>query len=483
MDKPTQAPAGTTIDDRAGGVRELLTIALPMVVSHACETAMTFTDRLFLSRLGSAQMNAAMAGGLTCFTMTTFFVGLIGYTTALVAQYLGAGRKRYCAVATTQAMLIALAAWPLILLARPLVYWLFAEWDIPPEQAAPQRVYFDILVYAVGVGLLRHCLSSFFSGSGRTRVVMLSAIVAMVVNIGMNYVLIFGKFGLPAMGIRGAAYGTITGSVCGLTVLVIAYLRPANCREYKIRRSLKFDSGAMRKLLRFGYPAGIEMFLNLVAFSLMILTFHKHGSVTATATTIMFNWDLVSFLPLVGLEIGVMSLVGRYMGAGDPDTAHRSVMSALKSGWVYSAGILVLFLFFPAALVDVFRPAGDDPAYAAAVPIAIFMIRLAAVYVLIEAGLIVFVGALRGAGDTFWAMCISVTLHWLLVPILFVILHVLNLSPETAWAAMVLTFMVFSGLFYLRYRAGHWRTIRVVASQAELIATDHDLAFHEPPDL
>jgi len=60
---------------------------------------------------------------------------------------------------------------------------------------------------------------------------------------------------------------------------------------------------------------------------------------------------------------------------------------------------------------------------------------------------------------------------------------VLNLSPETAWAAMVLTFMVFSGLFYLRYRAGHWRTIRVVASQAELIATDHDLAFHEPPDL
>jgi MATE family multidrug resistance protein len=478
-----ETPVSKTARRAAGGVRELLAIALPMVVSHACETAMTFTDRLFLSRLGPEQMNAAMAGGLTCFMMMTFFLGLTGYTTALVAQYLGAERKRHCAVAVTQALLIALAAWPLILLARPLVYGLFEVSHIAPEQLVPQRAYFDILVYAVGVGLLRHCLSSFFSGSGRTRVVMLSAIVAMVVNVGMNYALIFGKFGLPALGIRGAAYGTITGSVCGLGVLVIAYLMPSNRREYEVGHSLRFDREVMWKLLWFGYPAGVEMFLNLVAFSAMILTFHAHGLVTATATTIMFNWDLVSFLPLVGLEIGVMSLVGRYMGAGDPDTAHRAAMSGLKSGWVYSAVILVLFVFFPHQLVDVFRPSEADPTFAAAASTAVFMIRLASFYVLIEAVVIVFVGALRGAGDTFWAMCISVSLHWALVPILFVVLHVLDLSPEAAWGALVFTFLIFSGLFYARYRSGHWRTIRVVPSQEEAMATDHDLAFHEPPDL
>ena len=239
----------------------------------------------------------------------------------------------------------------------------------------------------------------------------------------------------------------------------------------------------MQKLFWFGYPGGVEMFLNLVAFSAMILIFHAHGLVTATATTIMFNWDLVSFLPLVGLEIGVMSLVGRYMGAGDPDTAHRAAMSGLKIGWVYSAVILVLFLFFPSQLVNVFRPVHDDPTFAAAAPTAVFMIRLAAVYVLIEAVVIVFVGALRGAGDTFWAMCISVSLHWALVPILFVILHVLDLSPKVAWVALVCTFFVFSGLFYARYRGGHWRTIRVVPSHEALIAADPDRAFHEPPDL
>ncbi len=467
----------------AGGVRELMAVAMPMVVSHACDTVMTFTDRLFLSRLGPEEMNAAMSGGLTSFMMMTFFMGLIGYTTALVAQYLGSGRKDRCAVATTQAMLVCLAAYPLILLAKPLVILLFENSGISAEQLVCQKQYFGILVYAAIVGLLRTCLSSFFSGIGKTRMVMVAAAVAMVMNIGLNYVLIFGKLGMPEMGIRGAACGTIIGGVCGLAVLVAAYLWPSNRREYGIVQSLRFDREAMGKLLWFGYPAGVEMFLNLLAFTAMILAFHAHGPVTATATTIMFNWDLVSFLPLIGVEIGVMSLVGRYMGAGDPDTAHRAVISGLKIGWVYSSVILVLFVFFPHALAMMFEPSEPDAVFDQAVPTAVFMIRTASLYVMIEAVVVVFSGALRGAGDTFWAMCISVSLHWILLPILIVMLHLLGMSPESAWVVIVLTFLSFSYLFYLRYRSGRWREIRVVQTTEELIAMDHDLDFHEPRDL
>ena len=103
----------------------MVTIALPMVISCACETVMTFTDRLFLSRLGSEQMSAAMGGGLTCYMMMTFVLGLTGYTTALVAQYLGAGRKDRCPLAMTQALIISILAYPLIVAARPLGHWLF----------------------------------------------------------------------------------------------------------------------------------------------------------------------------------------------------------------------------------------------------------------------------------------------------------------------------------------------------------------------
>ena len=444
----------------------MLAIALPMVVSHACDTVMVFTDRLFLSRLGPVHMNASMAGGLTSFMAMTFFIGLTGYTTALVAQNLGARQKDQCAKATTQAFIIAVVAYPLILLARPLIHLCFAKSGIPSEQLALQTRYFNILIYGTLFTLFRTCLSSFFSGIGRTRIVMISALTAMVINVGMNYVLIFGKLGLPALGIQGAAYGTITGSVCGLMVLAVVYFGPAIKQEFHVMQALQFDRRMMRKLLKFGYPAGVEMFLNLVAFTGMILAFHAHSPVTATAVTIMFNWDMVAFVPLIGIEIAVMSLVGRYMGAQQPNIAHNATMSGLKAGWAYSACILVLFVFLPQQLVALFKPQQADALFTQAMPMAVQMIRIASFYVMIDAVILVFSGALRGAGDTFWAMCVSVGLHWFLLAILGVLLYGFKLSPETTWFAMVGVFLTFSSVFYFRYRSGKWRHIQVLRTPA-----------------
>jgi len=445
-----------------GGLREMLTVALPMVISHACETVLIFTDRVFLSRLGPVPMSAAMAGGLTAFMMMTFFIGLTGYATALSAQYLGAGRKENCALVLTQAVLLGLLAVPLILAARPLAHGFFRIMNQPAEQLVQQRLYFDILLYGSGLVLLRTCLSSFFSGVGRTRVVMVAAMTAMLVNVGANYVLIFGKLGLPALGLRGAAYGTLLGSLCGLLVLLKSYLGRGNREEFAVGKSLRFNRQVMGRLLRYGSPAGVEMFLNLLAFTTMILIFHGHGLVTAAAVTIVFNWDLVSFVPLLGIQIGVVSLVGRYLGAGRPDIAERATRSGLKMAWAYSSLILVLFVSLPGQLVAVFQPREFDLIFYQAAPLATTMLRLAAFYVLADAVMVVFSGALRGAGDTFWAMCASVALHWLLVPVLVLFLKVLDLSPQSAWLVLIAFFLSFSGLFYLRYRSGKWKTLAVV---------------------
>ncbi len=445
-----------------GGMREMTALALPMVISHGCETALIFTDRLFLARLGPATMNAAMAGGLTAFMMMTFFIGLTGYVTALAAQYLGAGRKEGCALVVSQAALISLLATPVILALRPLAHLLFRIMDLPMEQLEPQRIYFDILLYGVILAMLRNCLSCFFSGIGRTRVVMISAMVAMLVNAAANYVLIFGKLGLPALGIRGAAWGTLIGSFCAFLVLMAAYLGRGNRREYKVPAALRFDREVMAKLLRYGSPAGVEMFLNLLAFTVMIMIFHGHGPVTATAVTIVFNWDLVSFVPLLGIQIGVVSLVGRYVGAGRPDIAERATRSGLKMACAYSLMILVLFVSLPGELVSVFEPREADVIFSRATPLATTMVRLAALYVLADAVMLVYSGALRGAGDTFWAMCASVSLHWLLVPALFLFLKVLALPPQSAWLVLIAFLLCFSGLFYLRYRGGKWKTLAVV---------------------
>lgn len=455
------------IEHTPGGIAEMLAIALPMVVSYAADSVMTFTDRMFLSRLAPEMMNAAMGGGLTAFMMSTFFMGLIGYSTALVAQYLGANRRNSCPTVTTQALIIALISYPIVLLMKPLAVRLFDLMHVPAAQLGYQLDYFNILIYGAIIGLIRTALTSYFSGIGRTRIVMFSMITTMLVNVLMNYILIFGKMGMPAMGIRGAAIGTLTGGFVGILILFAAYFSKRNREEFHVMKSFRYYGQIMKKLLKFGYPPGLEFMLNLFAFNLMILIFHSMGNATATATTIMFNWDNVSYIPLVGIEIAVTSLVGRYMGARKVDVADKVARSAFLTGAMYSAIILILFVFFPDQLVQIFKPANSSVVFEEAVPTAVFMLRVAAIYVLIEAAIATCIGVLRGAGDTRWTMVASVILHYIMVGGLYFVVKVLNLGARTGWIVVVFVFMLFSVVFYFRYRGGKWKKIQMVEQNVE----------------
>ena len=461
---------------RPGGILEMLAIAAPMVISSACDTAMNFTDRLFISTMGMEKMNAVMSGGLTVFVLMSFTIGLTGYSTALIAQYFGSERRDRCSIVVTQGLIIALLSYPIILSLRPIIHWSFEAMALPALQLEAQIVYFDILCYGSIFGLVRHVISGFFSGIGRTRIVMVAALVAVVVNIISSYAMIFGHWGCPPLGIRGAAYGSILGGGASCIVLLGAYLAPKTRVQYGVFKSLSYDAKAMKLLFRHGLPGGAEMLLNLIAFDLLILTFQGHDVVTGSAITIVFNWDMVSFVPLLGVHIGVTSLVGRYMGAGDPDTAHLATCSGLKVGYTYAGIMTLIFAFFPELMVGVFvNP--DSPNSLEISALSVNMLRLASLYLLADATSLTFGGALRGAGDTLWAMLISVAMHWTLVPLLLVLLYILHWPPVWVWGGLVVTIFIFSAFMYLRYRSGRWRKIRVVdtAPSSLLIPAGTDL--------
>lgn len=440
----------------------MLVIAMPMIVSTACDGAMTFTDRLFLARVGPEQMNAALGGGITLLTFTLFFTGLTGYSTALVAQYLGSGQMKNTARTTFQAILIALLAWPVIILLRPLMEWFFMSGNIPETQARLQVEYVNILALGSVAGLLRHTLSCFFSGIGKTRIVMIATLAALAVNAVLDYLLIPGHFGLPAMGVEGAAIATVAGASVSVVILLGAYLGKSIRKTYYVLQSFKFSREIMGKLLYYGSPAGFEMLLNLLAFSIVVALFHSRGEDAATASTIMFNWDFMSFIPLLGIEIAVTSLVGRYMGAGRPQVAHRAAISGIKTGMFYSVIVLIFFVFCPIWLVNIFRPDEMTAVFESAVPVAADMIRIAALYVLAEAVMVALIGALRGAGDTWFTMAASVTLHWLMVPVLYMTLSYWKLPITTSWFILVVLFLIFVSAIYLRFRSGKWKERKVV---------------------
>jgi MATE family multidrug resistance protein len=439
----------------------LLKIALPIVVSQATDTIMMFVDRLFLSRVGEEYLAASFAGGITMFMVSSFFVGAVGYTNALVAQLFGANRKGQCAAATFQGMILALLSYPIILAISPLVRYLFVLAGQGPVQVGLSHQYFQILVFGSVFLVLRFAISGFFLGIGRTRVVMISAFAGMIVNIPANYVLIFGKLGFPAMGLAGAAIGTILGGMTAFLILFAFYLRPANRREFETHKGFHFAGRTMRILIRFGVPAGWELFLNVAAFNLFIQFMHSYGTRVAAAVTIAFNWDIVAFIPMLGMSFATTALVGQFVGARDVVGARRAAYMSIRVAWVYSGSMIILFLSATGPLVNTFVSGfeGDTNDIAR---LARTMLRLATIYIMADSAQLVFAGALRGAGDTRWVMRVSVGLHWIFSALAVFFIRFLKLPPVLSWTSFI-GFVLLLGLaMFLRFRSGRWQEIRMI---------------------
>ncbi len=447
--------------DGPGGMGELAVIALPMIVSQASDTVMLFVDRLFLSHLGKVHLAAAMSGGLTSFMVMSLFLGATGYVNALVAQHLGAGQRSKCSLAVSQALLLSLGCYPLMLGSLLGIRGFFGLFGHSPLQVELSTVYFSILICGGILMLGRGVLTGFFSGIGRTRVVMVANLAAMLVNVPCNYVLIFGKLGFPALGMAGAAFGTLIGSASGLLILAWAYWINPIRREAAGISLWSFDRSLFAMLLRYGTPAGMEFFLNIAAFNLAVQLMHSYGADVAAAVTIAFNWDLVAFVPMIGFNVATLSLVGRSLGGGDAVAAERATYSGLKLAYAYALILMTLFLTIPRSLVGIFAPPGSEE-YAHVVSLAVTLLRLAAIYTLSDATFLVFGGALRGAGDTAWAMRASVSIHWAMAVLVFAVVKVWHGGPVLAWLVFILAISTMGVSFGLRFRYGAWKQIRMV---------------------
>lgn len=441
------------------GIFELWQIAFPMIISSAFEVLMIFIDRIFLSRIEPIQMAAMMAGGLTCFTASTFFLGIVGYSGTIVAHLYGAGRKHDCSKMTSQAILLAIASYPLILCFIPvgLTSFRWAE-HAETEIRLAERYFLFTMIATNFFSILRVPFASFFSGIGKTTVVMFANGLGLVANLFLSYAFILGNFGMPRLGIDGAVISVTGASIVNLFVLCIFYFSSRNRREYAIRKSFVFDKALMWKLLRFGFPSGLEFFINLSAFTAMVSLFHSYGEIVASAVTIVFNWDMIAFVTMIGLQVAVTTLVGHNLGRGNEEGAIRAAYSGFKLNCLYTLFMLLLFMFAPSFLIDLFKPAENAGSEWLEIRrLAIPMVMLMTIYIFSDGMLLVFSGAIRGAGDTVWAMTASSILHWTAALIAFFLIRILVLPPLKAWFYFVLIFPFFGLTFWLRFKSGNWK--------------------------
>jgi multidrug resistance protein, MATE family len=458
---PTGQPESDIQTADPGGYREVLAVAIPLILSTAALTVNLFVDRMFLAWYGPTAVAAATPGGITYFTICSLFIGIAQYVNTIVAQYHGAGDRRACARAVWQGVLFSVCALPFILTMIPVGTALIDWSGHAPAVAVLERDYFVILMFGGGLLPLNAALSSFFSGRGRTSVVMWGNVAGNAANVALAYLLIFGKFGLPEMGIRGAGLATAVSGLLPTAIWAALFLSVRNRERYGTLRAFGWDRKLFMMLLRYGVPSGVQFCLDVAAFMLFILLVGRLGEINLAVSNIVLSIEMLSFLPMVGMSIATATLVGKYLGRGRPSVAERSVYSALKLALGYMVLMAVLFVSIPEFFLELFRAEGPAGAqFDVIVEKGTVILRLVAVYTIFDTLFIVFSGALRGAGDTRFAMWMQIVCAWVLfVPPVYVIIERLGRGLVEAWCWGVVYVIILGIVFWLRFRSGSWRRI------------------------
>jgi MATE family multidrug resistance protein len=457
---------------RGGGSRELLGLALPLVISQGFMTVQVFVDTILLSWHDPREMAASFPAVMWYWLLFGLLQVTAGYVSTFVAQYTGAGRRERVGPAVWQGIHFAALSGLLFLFMVPAAPHLIALGGHTPALQALETTYLRCLCVAALPMLLMAAVNGFFSGRGQTWVVLGTEAAGTAVNVALALVLIFGRAGFAELGIAGAGWATVAGSWTSALLALGLLLRTRYRGEFHTLSGWRPERELFGRLLKYGGPAGMQVFLDILVFHLFVQLVGRLGEAATGATTLTVRLNMVAFLPVMGLGQAVSILVGQRLGADRPDLAERSVYTGLKWTFGYMSAVAAVYLLIPGVLVGAFQGDRDPDRFAAVATIVPSLLACVAVYSLADSVNITFSFALRGAGDTWFVSLLTFALAWpLMVVPTFVVVRAGG-SVYLAWVFATAYIIAMAFCFSLRFRAGKWKGMRVI-----------ETAFAHGPDI
>ena len=456
---------------RRGRYREVLRVCLPLVISLSATTLMEFTDRVFLANYSLDAISAALPAGITSYLPMAFFGGVGGYAGVFIAQYTGRGDERKIGCVLWQGIYFTLVSGLLLWLlgvfaAKPL----FALAGHPQGVQELEEIYFSILCRGAVLHVAMVTLAAFFTGRGITRPVMLITFFSVFIHIPLDYALIFGRWGMPEMGIKGAAIATVAAWGVNAACLAGLIFTKANNNRFGVFKNMRFDREIFARLMRFGVPGSLQFTMDILAFTLFILLVGRIGLTELAATNIVLSINALAFMPSMGVSQGMSVLVGQALGRGKPGLASEYVASGSHLLMLYILGVDLVFIFAPDFVLSPFLAAGQDAGtHQAVLHLSRPLLHIVSAYLFFDALYMVFSGALRGAGDTrFMMLAIAVVSPICLVLPVYIGIEYLQISVHTAWLWVLCFVTVLFVLSALRFRRGVWKKMLVIEDDTRL---------------
>jgi MATE family multidrug resistance protein len=380
-------------------LKYMLKLAAPMVVTNISFTVMQFVDRFMVSRLGTEALAAILPAGIISFVPASFAIGVMTSVNTFVSQSLGRGQKKDCANYCWQAIFMGLAYLSVVVtIMWPAAPWIFRTLGHEPAVVNLEVIYLRIMLYTQFLSVFFWASSQFFMGVHRPIITMYAAMLGQVVNVAANYVLIFGKFGFPVMGVAGAGWGTFIGTAVSASIVMTMFFSEDINANFASRKTMNINLSKITDLLKVGFPAGFGMIVNLSFWGIILFGLvGGFGKESLAATSAVFSCMNVSFMPIVGLGTALTAAVGRSIGKGRKNVAIEQTGVCLRVALIYMGVVGLSFFVFRNNLMAFWAP--DDKEV---VRIGSSIFIFAAVFQVFDAMLITYYDALCGTGDTLW---------------------------------------------------------------------------------
>jgi len=436
-------------------MRTIWALAWPAIATFGLESLVGLVDMLMVGRLGPFAV-AGVGVGTQIFNGVAVVMIAVGTgTVALVARHVGAGERAHAEAVLVQSLYIA--GLFSLSVALPVAYFaadLVRAFGVEPRVVEQGTSFVRSIMVAVPFAAMFTVIGSALRGAGDTRTPLFLGALVNVVNIAGNYVLIFGKLGFPALGVRGSGLASALAFAVGVVLAVLFLLRPGVALELR-HAPLAPRLALARRILSVGSPTAAEQLLMQVGFMLYLGIAARYGTSAIAAYFIGVRILAMSFLPGFGFGVAASTLVGQRLGARQPAEAERSGWEANRLA-IASLSVAGVIIFLAArSIAGVFI---DD---AEVIEDAVSFIRILAVAQPLMAADSTLGGALRGAGDTrFPLLAVIVGFYGARLGFAWGAAW-LQLGLGWVWFALVGDYIARAGLKAYRFRSGKWKKIEV----------------------
>jgi putative MATE family efflux protein len=436
--------------------KDILGLAWPVIVDNFLHTLTHTVDMVMVGQLGAISLASVGLGGQVVFLCQSVMMAVTAGTVAMVARSIGEkDREKARAVLEQSLVFGAFAA----LVVTPFLSYYAG--DFVRIYRADQDVLFIASQYlgiaVLGTAFIFICLASAqaLRGAGDTKTPLIISSTINMCNIGLNYVLIFGKLGFPPLGVKGAALGTTSAYVVGAFLYGLLLWRK-NLRLYVSFKNFSLDFSLIKKILNIGMPAALEQLVIQIGLLVYMVIITSFGTESIAAHQIGIRIQSFAFMPGLGFSIAATALVGQNLGAKKPKEAERSGWEACKLAILLMIGISVFVLLCARGIAGIFVTE-EAVISKAVIFIRILALGLPGIAIHFTLG-----GALRGAGDTKWPLYASAAgIYGFRIPLASLLGFYVGLGVVGAWLAMSVEYTVRSFFVSLRFKRGGWKEINV----------------------